>query len=168
MEYFKKLNLDNIVCVSPDHGGLRRTGALAEKLNAPIAVIDKRRPEPNKAELFSIVGDVKGKNCIIVDDIVDTAGTLLLAIDKLYELGAKNVYAAVTHGVLSGDAIQRIEKSKLRKLIITDSIPLTKEKESSKIDVVSLAPLLSRILLTLENGESMEKCLNDFEQGLLK
>lgn len=164
IEYFKKIGLKDIVCVSPDHGGMRRTGAFAEKLNAKIAIIDKRRPEPNKAELFSIVGDVKGKDCIIVDDIVDTAGTLLLAVDKLYELGARNVYAAVTHGVLSKDAVERIEKSQLKKLVISDSIPLSKEKKSTKIDVVSLAPLLSQILLTLEKGESVAKSLENFEK----
>ena len=161
-DYFKRLGLKDIVCVSPDHGGMRRTGAFAERLNAPLAIIDKRRPEPNKAELFSIVGDVKNKDCIIVDDIVDTAGTLLLAVDKLYELGARSVYAAVTHGVLSKDAVSNINKSKLKKLVITDSIPLDKNKLSSKIDVVSFAPLMAKILLTLERGESMAKCLDDF------
>lgn len=156
-KYFQSLNLDNIVCVSPDHGGLVRTSRLAERFNAPIAVIDKRRPEPNKAEMFSIVGDVAGKNCIIVDDIVDTAGTLLLAVDKLYELGAKKVYAAVSHGVLSHDAVSKINESKLEKLIITDSIPLSEDKKSDKIDVVSLAPLFSRIIIALEEGTSLHE-----------
>ena len=154
-KYFSELNLEDIVCVSPDHGGLVRTSKLAEKFNAPIAVIDKRRPEPNKAEIFSIVGDVKDKNCVIVDDIVDTAGTLLIAVDKLYELGAKKVYAAISHGVLSKDAVERIKQSRLEKLVITDSIPLPEEKKCDKIDVVSLAPLFSRILIALEQGGSL-------------
>ena len=112
--YFKDLKLgDDVVCVSPDHGGLVRTSKLAEKLNAPLAIIDKRRPKPNKAEILSIVGDVKDKTCILVDDIVDTAGTLLIAVEKLVELGAKRVYAAVTHGVLSLDAVERINQSSL-------------------------------------------------------
>ena len=154
-KYFANLHLDDIVCVSPDHGGVVRTRNLAEKFDAPLAIIDKRRPEPNKAEILSIVGDVKDKNCIIVDDIVDTAGTLLIAVDKLYELGAKKVYAAISHGVLSRDAVDRIKASKLEKLVITDSIPLPEEKKCDKIDVVSLAPLFSRILVALEEGGSL-------------
>ena len=154
-KYFANLKLDDIVCVSPDHGGVVRTRNLAEKFDAPLAIIDKRRPEPNKAEILSIVGDVKDKNCIIVDDIVDTAGTLLIAVDKLYELGAKKVYAAISHGVLSRDAVDRIKASKLEKLVITDSIPLPEEKKCDKIDVVSLAPLFSRILVALEEGGSL-------------
>ena len=154
-KYFAKLNLEDMVCVSPDHGGLVRTRNLAERFDAPLAVIDKRRPEPNKAEIFSIVGDVKDKNCVIVDDIVDTAGTLLIAVDKLYELGAKKVYAAISHGVLSKDAVERIKQSRLEKLVITDSIPLPEEKKCDKIDVVSLAPLFSRILIALEQGGSL-------------
>lgn len=153
--YLSKLNLKDVVCVSPDHGGLVRTSRLAERFNAPIAIVDKRRPEPNKAEILSLVGDVKDKTCIIVDDIVDTAGTLLLAVNKLYELGASKVYAVASHGVLSKDAVSRINESPLEKLIITDSIPLTEEKKSDKIEVVSLAPLFSRILVALEEGTSL-------------
>ena len=100
---------------------------------------------------------MKGKNCIIVDDIVDTAGTLLIAVEKLYELGAKKVYAAVSHGVLSCDAVERIKASKLEKLVITDSIPLAPEKKCDKIDVVSLSPLFSRILVALEQGGSLHE-----------
>ena len=160
--YFKKLNLENVVCVSPDHGGLVRTSLLAEKLNAPLAIIDKRRPEPNKAEILSIVGDVKGKTCIIVDDIVDTAGTLLLAVNKLLELGAKKVYAAITHGVLSKDATERISKSGLEKLVITDSIPLPEEKRVEKIDIISLAPLISEIVSAIEQGKSLAATIEAF------
>ena len=166
--YFKDLDLGNIVCVSPDHGGLVRTSKLAEKLNAPLAIIDKRRPEPNKAEILSIVGDVKDKNCIIVDDIVDTAGTLCLAIEKLHSLGAKKIYAAITHGVLSLDAVDKINKSHLDKLIITDSIPLTEEKKSDKIDVVSLAPLFSKIILSLEEGRSLFETHQEFIEEVMK
>ena len=154
-KYFSELNLEDIVCVSPDHGGLVRTSKLAEKFNAPIAVIDKRRPEPNKAEILSIVGDVKDKTCIIVDDIVDTAGTLALAIHKLHDLGAKRIFAAISHGVLSHDAVEKINNSPLEKLIITDSIPLPEEKKSDKIEVVSLAPLIGNIIVALEEGTSL-------------
>lgn len=167
--YFKDLKLDDdIVCVSPDHGGLVRTSKLAEKLNAPLAIIDKRRPKPNKAEILSIVGDVKDKTCIIIDDIVDTAGTLLIAVDKLMELGAKRVYAAVTHGVLSLDAVERINKSQLYKLVITDSIPLKEEKKSDKIDVVSLVPLFSRIMMALEDGKSLSETHQAFIDEMSK
>lgn len=115
--YFASLKLDNIVCVSPDHGGVTRTSKLADKLNAPIAIIDKRRPRPNVAEVVAIVGDVKDKDCIIVDDIVDTAGTLCNAAKKLKELGARRVYAAISHGVLSDPAIERIKNSELEQLV---------------------------------------------------
>lgn len=166
--YFTDLHLDNVVCVSPDHGGLVRTSKLAEKLNAPLAIIDKRRPEPNKAEILSIVGDVKDKNCIIVDDIVDTAGTLTIAIEKLYELGAKNVYAAITHGVLSLDAVDKINKTHLKKLVITDSIPLLDYKKSDKIDVISLAPLFSKIIMALEEGKSLYETHQEFAKMMMK
>ena len=167
--YFKDLKIkDDIICVSPDHGGLVRTSRLAEKLTAPLAIIDKRRPKPNKAEILSIVGDVKDKVCIIVDDIVDTAGTLLIAVDKLMELGAKRVYAAVTHGVLSLDAVDRINNSQLYKLVITDSIPLTESKKSDKIDVISLVPLFSRIITSLEEGKSLSDTHKEFVDDMMK
>ena len=166
--YFKDLGLDDVVCVSPDHGGLVRTSKLAEKLNAPLAIIDKRRPEPNKAEILSIVGDVQGKNCIIVDDIVDTAGTLLIAVEKLKELGAKRVYAAITHGVLSLDAVEKIKNSNLDKLVITDSIPLTKDRECDNIDVVSLAPLFSKIIVALDEGKSLYETHQEFIGEIMK
>ena len=166
--YFKNIDPKNTVCVSPDHGGVVRTSKLAEKLNVPIAIIDKRRPEPNKAEIIAIVGNVKGKDCILVDDIVDTAGTLCLAANKLVELGAKSVVAVVTHGVLSNDAVKRIEESSLSKLVITDSIPLTNEKRSGKIDVIGLAELLKETIASLEEGRSLSECFSTFEENILK
>ncbi|MCQ3035872.1 MAG: ribose-phosphate pyrophosphokinase [Bacilli bacterium] len=162
--YFKDLRLPNVVCVSPDHGGVVRTSKLAEKLNVPIAIIDKRRPKPNQAEFVGIVGDVKGKTCIIVDDIVDTAGTLCLAASKLKELGAVAVYAAISHGVLSNPAIERIANSDLTKLVITDSIPLPPEKRIDKIEVLSLAPLFARIIGALEEGKSLSDVHQSFAQ----
>ena len=153
--YFKDLDLKDVCCVSPDHGGVVRTSKLAEKLNAPIAIIDKRRPRPNEAEIFAIVGDVKGKDCIIVDDIVDTAGTLCLAANKLKELGANRVFAAISHGVLSGPALDRVKNSSLEKLVITDSIPLSAEKQCDKIEVLEMAHLYSRIIQALEEGKSL-------------
>ena len=150
LDYFEKLHLKDVVCVAPDHGGLVRTMPLAQKLNVPLAIIDKRRPEPNKAEISSIVGDVKGKTCIIVDDIVDTAGTLLLAVGKLLELGATKVFAAITHGVLSQDTVERINNSGLEKLVITDSIPLKEEKHIGKIEIISVAPLIADVVCAIE------------------
>ena len=160
--YFKDLNLKDVVCVSPDHGGVVRTSKLAEKLGAPIAIIDKRRPRPNEAEIVAIVGDVKGKDCIIGDDIVDTAGTLCLAAKKLKELGANRVYAAISHGVLSDPAIERINASELEQLVITDTIPLSEEKKSPKIVVLSMAELFSRIILALEEGKSLSSVHKNF------
>ena len=170
VHYFKNLfkEDEDIVCVSPDHGGLVRTSRMAKEFNAPLAIIDKRRPEPNKAEILSIVGDVKDKTCIIVDDIVDTAGTLVLAINKLHELGAKKIYAAISHGVLSNDAVEKINNSPINKLVITDSIPLTENHKSSKIDVVSLAPLFSRIILALDEGKSLYETHQEFINDMLK
>ena len=158
---------NEVVCVSPDHGGLVRTSKLAKNFDCPIAIIDKRRPEPNKAEILSIVGDVKDKVCIIVDDIVDTAGTLLLAVNKLVELGAKKVYAAVTHGVLSKDAVERINASKLDKLVITSSIPLPPEKKSDKIEVLSLAPIYAKIIVALEEGKSLSEVHQEYKEEML-
>ena len=160
--YFSDKHLENIVCVSPDHGGVVRTSKLADRLNAPIAIIDKRRPKPNQCEIVSIVGDVKDKTCIIVDDIVDTAGTLCNAANKLKELGATHVYAAITHGILSGNAVERINESAIEKLVITDSIPLPKEKESPKIDVISLAEMLAIIIQSMEDGKSLADAHQQF------
>lgn len=152
---------NNLVCVSPDHGGVVRTMALASKLNVPIAIIDKRRPEPNKCEIVSLVGDVKGKDCVIVDDIVDTAGTLCNAADELKKLGAKSVRAFITHGVLSKNAVDLIDKSGLDELCITDSIPL--RRKSQKITVVSLAGLLAEIIVALKYNRPLRIVLNQFE-----
>lgn len=160
--YFKSLDLSDICCVSPDHGGVVRTSKLAEKLNAPIAIIDKRRPRPNEAEIFAIVGDVKDKDCIIVDDIVDTAGTLCLAANKLKELGARRVFAAISHGVLSEPAVERIKNSSLEKLVITDSIPMPESKKCDKIEVLNMAPLFARIILAIEEGKSLSSVHRSF------
>ena len=166
--FVERVDPKELVCVSPDHGGLVRTSKLAELFNVPIAVIDKRRPEPNKAEILSIVGDVKDKTCIIVDDIVDTAGTLCLAANKLVELGAKKVFAAITHGVLSRDAVDKINASGLEKLVITDSIPLPEEKKSPKIEVLSLAPLFAKIIAAMENGTSLSEAHKAYYNANIK
>ena len=164
-QYFKKLNLDDVVCVSPDHGGAVRTSKLASLLNTPLAIIDKRRPAPNKAEIIGVVGDVKNKNCIILDDMVDTAGTLCLAAQQLKELGAKNVYAAISHGVLSGNALEKIKNSCIKELIITDSIPLSDDKMIDNIKVLSIAKLIASIIDAMEKGESTTEANQKIEFG---
>lgn len=140
----KKTNIKNIVCVSPDAGAVERTRAFAERIKSPIAVIDKRREKPNEAKAFHIIGDIKGKVAIIVDDMIDTAGTLCTAVDNLIQHGAKEVYAVVTHAVFSGLALKRIENSHLKEVWVTDTIP--GNKESEKIHCVSVAPLMAEAI----------------------
>lgn len=130
------------VVISPDHGGVTRARALAEFLKAPIAIIDKRRPRANVAQIMNIIGDVRGKKCIMLDDMIDTAGTITLGSEALMKQGAKEIYAAATHAVLSGPAIERLEKSPLKEVVVTDSIQLTPEKQIDKIKQVSVAPLI--------------------------
>lgn len=128
-DYFSERHLgDDLVVVSPDHGGVTRARKMADRLKAPIAIIDKRRPRPNVAEVMNIVGNVEGKVCIIIDDIIDTAGTITLAAKALREAGATKVYACCSHPVLSGPAMKRIEESPIEKLVVTNSIALPEEK----------------------------------------
>ncbi|NLN76042.1 MAG: ribose-phosphate pyrophosphokinase [Armatimonadetes bacterium] len=134
--------LDNAVVVSPDVGGVTRARALAEVLGTPIAIIVKRRPEPNKAEVIELIGDVSGKTAIMFDDLIDTGGSIIGGADALLERGASEVYAACTHGLLSGDAIQRLAVSAIKKLIVTDTIPMPQGGDG-KIAVVSVAGLLA-------------------------
>ena len=164
-DYFSKMNLNNIACVSPDHGGVTRAYRLANKLNAELIIIDKRRTKPNKSEIIAIVGDVKDKNCIIIDDIVDTAGTLCNAANKLKSLGANKVFAAITHGVLSKNAINNINSSKLDKLIITDTIPLSEEKKSDKIVVLKISSLLANVIEAVAVDLSLSEAIHDFSNA---
>ena len=156
-DYFRStLKGKEIVVVSPDHGGVTRARKLASFLNdAPIAIIDKRRPRPNVAQVMNIIGDVKGKVAIMIDDIVDTAGTLCIGAQAIKDAGATEVYAAVSHGVLSGPAIERIGGSCLTNLVITDSIPLTPEKEIEKIKVLTIAPMIAKVIEYIEKGISL-------------
>ena len=142
-DYFLKNGLEkDAVVVSPDHGGVTRARKLAEFLKAPIAIIDKRRPKANVAEIMNIIGSVDGKRCIIIDDMIDTAGTITLASQALMDAGAKEVYACATHPVLSGPAIERLDKSPIKKIIVTDSIQLSEEKQIDKLTQVSVGPLI--------------------------
>ena len=142
-DYFLTQGLDkDAVVVSPDHGGVTRARKLAEFLKAPIAIIDKRRPRANVAEIMNIIGSVDGKRCILIDDMIDTAGTITLAAQALMDAGAIEVYASATHPVLSGPAIERIEKSPIKQLVVTDSIQLPEEKQIDKLVHVSVGPLI--------------------------
>lgn len=154
-DYIKKKDLKDIVIVSPDHGGVIRARRMADLLKAPIGIIDKRRPKPNVAEVMNIIGDIEGRTAIIVDDMIDTAGTMQLAADALIEKGATEVYACVTHPVLSGPAIERIENSKIKELVVTNSINLPEEKRIEKITQLSVAPLIGEAIIRIHNDQSV-------------
>jgi ribose-phosphate pyrophosphokinase len=141
--YFKQLELPNLIVVSPDAGGVERARFFAQKVGAPLAIVDKRRTDMNVAEVMNVVGDVNGKTCLIIDDIIDTAGTLVKTVDALYASGAASVYACASHAVLSGPAIDRIAASRLEQLVVTDTIPLREAAQKlPKIKVLSIAGLL--------------------------
>lgn len=160
-DYFKHKGLKNIVVVSPDVGGTKMARAYAKRLNAGLAIVDKRRATPEKTEVMHILGRVKGKTAILVDDIVATAGSLVEAIGALEKKGVKESYAAVTHGVLSGPALERVRNCKaLKELVITDSIPLKNPKANPKIKVLTVAPLLAEAIYRIHNEESIS-CLFD-------
>ncbi|MCA1032837.1 ribose-phosphate diphosphokinase [Bacillus timonensis] len=154
-EYFESKNLQDIVIVSPDHGGVTRARKLADRLKAPIAIIDKRRPRPNVAEVMNIVGNIEGKTAILIDDIIDTAGTITLAANALVENGASEVFACCTHPVLSGPAIERIQNSKIKELVITNTIALPEEKRTDKIIQLSVAPLIGEAILRVHQEKSV-------------
>ncbi|MFD2617448.1 ribose-phosphate diphosphokinase [Terrilactibacillus laevilacticus] len=159
-DYFAKKNLDDLVVVSPDHGGVTRARKMADRLKTPIAIIDKRRPRPNVSEVMNIVGDVEGKTAIIIDDIIDTAGSITLAAKALKEKGAKKVYACCTHPVLSGPAIERIEASPICELVITNTIPLSPEKKIDKITQLTVAPLIGEAIISIHEKLSVSRLFN--------
>ena len=160
--YIKKnLKNKNLICVSPDVGGVQRTRGLATKINVDLAIIDKRRSQPGKSQVMRIIGNVQNKECIIVDDIIDSGGTIVNAVAALIREGAKSVYVFVTHAVLSGEAINKIKKSKINKLIITDSIDTIKKiKNVSKIQVLSIAPLMAEAIKRISNSTSVSSLFN--------
>jgi ribose-phosphate pyrophosphokinase len=158
IEHIQSLPQQNTVLVSPDVGGVARARAFAKKLNdAPIAIIDKRRSQHNVAEVLSVVGDVKGKVAIMVDDMVDTAGTLVKGAELLKREGAKSVIAVATHAVLSGPAIERLENSPIEKLIVTNSVPLDAAKNSKKIVQLSVAKLLGEAIARIHDDCSVSE-----------
>ena len=152
----KNINTSSLVCVSPDIGGVERARSLGRRINASIAIVDKRRPVPGKSEVMNIVGSVKNKICVIVDDIIDSGGTIVNAAKALKDKGAKDVYAYITHAVLSGTAVDKIKKSQVKKLVITDSIDNSKKlKKISKIHVVSISPMMAEAIKRISNSTSV-------------
>ena len=162
-KYFKEhIDTSNIVAVSPDLGGVTRTRKFAEEINgAPIAIIEKRRPKANENVVMNVIGSIEGKDCILVDDIIDTAGTVCKAADALKKYGAKKVYGCATHGVLSGPAIERIDNSVMERFVITDTIDLPAEKHIDKIDIVSVAPILANAITRVNTDRSISKIFEE-------
>ena len=152
----KKLNSKNLICVSPDVGGVERTRALARKLDIGIGIIDKRRPSPGKSQVMNVIGNVKGKTCIIVDDIIDSGGTIVNAAQALIDRGAREVHVYITHGVLSGEAVEKIKKSKIKNLVITDTIENSgKVKKAKNIEVLTISNLLGEAIKRISNSTSV-------------
>ena len=148
-KYINEKNLEDVIVVSPDLGGVTRARDLADRIGAPIAIIEKKRPEPGVAKVMNLIGDVKGKNCIIVDDIVDTAGSLVEGAKALKEFGAKSVMAAVTHAVLTDPASERIANSNIKELIVTNTMPLPENCKLDNVTQLSVAPLLGEAIMRI-------------------
>jgi len=155
--YFKDKQLEDVVVVSPDHGGVVRARKLADYLNVPLAIIDKRRPEPNVAEVMNIIGEVKGRTAIVIDDIIDTAGTITLGANALIKAGAKAVYACCTHPVLSGPAMKRLQESPIREVVITNTIPVSHPEPCNKLVTLSVAPLMGEAIIRVHEELSISK-----------
>jgi len=160
-EYFRHLNRDNLVVVSPDTGGVPRARALAERLGVGLAIIDKRRPEPNVAEVMNIIGDVEGKAAIMIDDMIDTAGTIVTGAQRLLEMGATEVYAACTHPVFSGQAYERLANSPFKEIVVTDTIPVKQHLLGDKLRIVSVAPLLAKAIIRIHEDLSVSKIFEE-------
>lgn len=156
-EYFGRKELVDPVVVSPDTGGVPRAGALAKRLGGSIAIIDKRRPRPNVAEVMNVIGEVKGRTCIMVDDMIDTAGTLTQGAKALMERGARDVYACATHAVFSGPAMERMVESPIREVVVTDSIPIEPEKRFGKLVELSVAKVFGEAIVRIHEDLSVSK-----------
>lgn len=155
VEYFSRLKLKDPVVVSPDVGGIKMARAYAKRFSAGLAIVDKRRVSPEATEAMHILGEVKNRDVIIVDDLIATGGSLVEAVTVLGQVGAKDIYAAITHGVLSGPAISRLDNCPIKKLVITDTIPLDDHKKHPKITILSVAPLLAEAIKRIHNEESV-------------
>jgi ribose-phosphate pyrophosphokinase len=163
-QYFRAQGLGdgNTVVVSPDVGGVGRASAFADRLGATLAIIAKRRPEPNECEVIDVIGDVEGKRAIMVDDMVDTAGSLVSGAQALKDRGATEVYACASHGLLSGPAIARLQESPIKKLLITDTIPLAEEKHIAQVEVLSVAPMLAEAIRRIHSELSLSTIFEKF------
>ena len=156
IEHYKALNSPHLTVVSPDAGGVERARAFAKRLNAPLAIIDKRREEANVAEVMNVVGEVEGRHCLLVDDLIDTAGTLVKGAEALLEKGAASVSACASHAVLSGPAVSRIEESELQEVVFTNSIPLSEEaRKCNRIKSLSVAKLLAEAIRSIHEETSV-------------
>ena len=149
--------MPNLTIASPDIGGIRLARAYARRLHAPLVVLDKRRPKANEAKVLNLIGEVKGRNVLLIDDMIDTAGTLKEAVEFLKNEGADRVYAACTHPLLSGDAINKLRSSRLEKLIITDTIALPREKQLGVIEVLSVAKIFATGIQSIHRNTSISK-----------
>lgn len=155
VDYFCKKKIENLVVVSPDVGGIKMARAYAKRFNASLAIVDKRRIDTEKTKVMNIMGEVKDKNVVIVDDLIATAGSLIEAVKALEDAGSKDIYAAITHPVLSGQALERIDKSTLKELVVCNTIPIDDEKRHPRIKVLSVAALLAEAIKRIHNEESV-------------
>jgi ribose-phosphate pyrophosphokinase len=160
-EYFRMMNLQNAVVVSPDTGGVPRARDLAERLGVGLAIIDKRRPEPNVAEIMNIIGNVEGKAAIMIDDMIDTAGTIVQGAKAIQERGATEVYACCSHPVFSGLAYERLNASPFKEIVVTDTIPVDKDRLEGKLKVVTMAPLLAKAIIRIHEDLSVSKIFDE-------
>ena len=163
IKYFRKKKVQDLCVVSPDHGGATRARKMSEAFDCPIAIIDKRRPKPNVAEVMGIIGNVEGKNCILIDDMIDTAGTITAGVDMLKQKGAKDVYIACTHGVLSGPAIERLSTCAAKEFVITNTIEIPQEKKFDKLVSVSVAGLLAHTIENIENDLPVSDVFSQYD-----
>ena len=162
-EYYKNMEMNNLVVVSPDLGGVTRARDLADRLGADIAIIDKKRPEANKAEIMHVIGDINGKNVIMVDDMIDTAGTITKGAQKLKDMGAEKVYACCTHPVFSPPALERLEESVITEVLTTNTIPINYERQgnSSKTKIISVASLLGEAIIRIHENLSVSRLFDN-------
>lgn len=157
VKYFREMNMNNFVIVSPDLGSVTRARNMAYPLDAPIAIIDKRRPKANVSEIMNVIGEIEGKNVMLVDDMIDTAGTITNAANALKEMGALDVYACATHPVLSGPAIERIQNSSIKQMVLLNTIPIKEEKHIDKIKLLSVAPLFAEAMMRIFTNDSISR-----------
>ena len=157
----RKIKSKNLICIAPDVGGTARARALGKMLNIDLAIVDKRRPKPGKSEVMNVIGNVNNKTCIIVDDIIDSGGTIVNAAKVLKQKGAKDVHVYCTHGVLSGNAVEKIKNSKIRNLVITDTIDNTnKVKKANNIEILTISHLIGEAIKRISNSTSVSDLFN--------